>query len=111
MLFRSVEEIKKEVVREYKPDYQEEIENNIKKMFNEGLRFTTIYYQQLDPMENGLYHCRNKFTGKATKKEHTYFVRVGYDKELGTSTVFFISIDGETLQWDEEAENEFIDTH
>lgn len=91
------------------PFFRIAIENDVKKMYSEGLDFASLDYMQWDPMKNELYHCKNTFTGKMTKKEHTYLARVGYDINLDTSTLYYLAIDGETVLWDEEGETIFMD--
>lgn len=90
--------------------YRTSIENNIEKLFDEGLDFSILNYQQLDSMECGLWTCRNTFIGKMTKKEHTYNARVGHNKlyNNGVAKLFYIAIDGETIMWDEEGEDAFL---
>lgn len=85
------------------------IEDEIKKLYSEGLSFSNLDYVQWNPMENGLYHCKNTFTGKMTKKNHSYLSRVGYDKHTKTSTLYYLKIDGNTVFWDEEGETAFIE--
>ncbi len=60
-------------------------------------------------MEIELYHCKNTFEGKLTKKKHHYLARIGYDREKDESTLYFLSIDGETVYWDEEGEDLFFE--
>jgi hypothetical protein len=92
------------------PFYRLTIEEEIKKLYSEGLDFSTMNYIQWDPMEIELYHCKNTFTGKMTKKEHSYLARVGYNKDTNSSTLYFLSIDGETKFWNEDGETKFIDS-
>lgn len=92
------------------PFYRITIEEKIEKLYSEGLDFSNMNYVQWDPMEIELYHCKNTFKGKMTKKEHSYLARVGYDRETDSSTLYYLKIDGETVFWDEEGETNFMDS-
>lgn len=91
------------------PFYRTVIEDKIIELYSEGLKFSSMDYMQWDPMEIELYHCKNTFTGKMTKKEHSYLARVGYNRDTDTSTMYYLKIDGETVYWDEEGETVFIE--
>jgi hypothetical protein len=92
------------------PNYREVIENSILKLYNEGLNFSLLNYIQWDPMEIDLYHCKSTFEGKMTKKKHNYLARVGFNRETEESVLYYLSIDGETIMWDEDGEDSFIDS-
>lgn len=96
----------KQVERE--PFFKVQIETELQKAFSEGLDFSVMNYTQVDPMDNGLYTCQNTFVGKATKKTHSYKARIGYDKKARSATLYFMSIDGHTIMWDEEGEDAFM---
>lgn len=91
--------------------YRTQIEDSIKEMYNEGLNFAALNYLQTDPMECGLWVCTNTFTGKMTKKEHTYTARIGHNElyKDGQAMMFYLAVDGETLFWDEDGEDAFFE--
>lgn len=91
--------------------YRVQIEDAIEKMYSEGLRFSNLNYTQTDSMACGLWTCLNTFEGKVLKKEHSYTVRIGHNKNYndGEPTMFYLSIDGETVFWDEENEDAFFE--
>lgn len=90
--------------------YRTQIEDSIKEMYNEGLNFAALNYLQTDSMDCGLWTCTNTFTGKMTKKEHTYTARIGHNElyNEGQAMMFYLSVDGETLFWDEDGEDAFF---
>jgi len=91
--------------------YRIQIENMVEKRFNEGLKFPASGYLQIDPMECGLWVCTNTFTGKMTKKSHTYSARVGHNELYndGYPQLFYLAIDGDSLFWDEDGEYAFLE--
>ena len=107
---QELEQVESSKEKAAEPFYRITIEEKIEKLYSEGLDFSNMNYVQWDPMEIELYHCKNTFKGKMTKKEHSYLARVGYDRETDSSTLYYLKIDGETVFWDEEGETNFIDS-
>lgn len=83
------------------PQYKIAIEEKISEYLKGDVKFDawTNYRQwELD----GLIYAENKFTQNG--KRHTYKVRIG------DGTIFYVSIDGETIYWDEDGEDAFLDS-
>nr|WP_308759106.1 hypothetical protein [uncultured Anaerotignum sp.] len=92
--------------------YRLSIEDSVQDIWKNGIDFDTLNYVETDPMGCGLWTCKNGFTDLTTKKEHTYSARIGHNEKYqnGQATLFYLSIDGETLYWDEEQEDLFLET-
>lgn len=92
------------------PSYSIELKDLIKSFYDEGISYSYFNYTQSDPMKIELYQCTGTFTGKMTKKDHEFSARIGYDRNTGISTPYYLAIDGETIYWDEEGEDAFMES-
>lgn len=90
------------------PFIKANLESVVAGLYTEGLDFSTMNYTQTDPGEDNLWYCRNTFTGKQTKKSHSYYARVGDYPGQSHQSIFYLEIDGKVIGWDEPGEDEFL---
>lgn len=87
------------------------VQQVIQKNFPEGLDFDGIWsLSKVDPMKIGLFICKNRFTGKVSRKEYEYSFRFGANKLVngGNIKVYYINVGGEIWYFDETGEDQFI---
>lgn len=82
------------------PSFKQAIEDHLNESLGRNLKFDAWMNHRQWELD-GLVYVENKFTQNGER--HTYKVRIGGD------TIYFIAIDGETIYWDEEGEDKFID--
>lgn len=90
------------------PLYIISVENMVTELYGPA-DFSALSYQQTNPGDDNLYYCRGTFKDKVYKIEHSYFARIGYNTEANSSTIYFLSVDADTIYWDEDGEIAFLD--
>lgn len=84
------------------PSFKQAIEDHLNEALGGNLKFDAWANHRQWELD-GLTYVENKFTQDG--KRHTYKARIGGD------TIYFIAIDGDTIYWDEEGEDKFIDAN